>query len=119
MEIISNGSSKKSFVSLLMRKLFFLFYLVFWYRDFLARMEKVRREKWKIDFIFRITIRHFEPYLSMKVFEGNSQPCYIFFSFPATSLFDIFYAFLHFLGNSFFHIVLVIQDFLGTFLIFP
>ena len=45
MEIISNGSSKKSFVSLLMRKLFLLFYLVFWYRDFLARMEKVRREK--------------------------------------------------------------------------
>ena len=44
-EIVSNGSSKICFVSLLRKKLFFLFDIMFWYRDFQARWEKLRLEK--------------------------------------------------------------------------
>ena len=60
-EIISNGSSKISFVSLLRKKLFFLFYILFWYRDFLDRWENLCCEKWKMDRIFQIIIHWFEP----------------------------------------------------------
>ena len=56
-EIDSNSTSKISFVSLLGKKLFFLFYIKFWFREFQARCEKLCREKWKMNCISRITIR--------------------------------------------------------------
>ena len=46
-KIISNGSSKVSFVSLLRKKLFFHFYIIFWYHDFQAGWEKLHRKKMK------------------------------------------------------------------------
>ena len=42
-------------------KIIFPFYIMFWCHDFQASWEKVCREKWKMDCIFLIMIRQFEP----------------------------------------------------------
>ena len=65
-KIVSNGISKISFCFYVEKKTIFLFiYIMFWYRDFQARCEKLSCEKWKIDHIFRIRICLFKPWLSL------------------------------------------------------